>query len=687
MATAREWVTTYINQVVPTEATPIEFNQRWWLVVFAGLLQAAGVTVWKSCNGVAVVVGSSNIATLADIVFADPSTDPVPRSWIVLRFANGGQLLITFVDSVSPFGQGAFGRCINMYWSAEGSFSGGTTTVEPTAIDQELISGDNMFLSDVPAAGDYVVNVTWTTDGKYVLLNSIGRGVNSDGNHLYPHLFVVTLDDVVNTAALYGKALAWCGCIASSGQLEFNLSLRGHPFPLESFGNGAYLTSSALTGDETGPNPYRDNRKELFVLDVWCGGRMGRLRDIYAIEIPDAAPNGEIYVTEGGQRWARMGTFVIPWSATESLQYDGNIAPVPVPESTTASVPTSQVEANALLGFGDWNHGHLCNDAATQDSAAWGGADFNANNAPLFQQPGFYAGDLALSVFVDNFFYSLSSAFDIGATDDFAFAALIVNLQTGVSDFFDIFTTNIGSGDTFRVRALNGKLVFGVRDDDTFIYTAEVDIPTEPFGLIAVLDRGSNMIRLAVRTVSGVTTATAEYDVSAIGAVEFGQVTIGNGGFNAGQLFTYTHWMVAKGVGAAAGLSANIDAAITEYVGSTFITIVPAFLEPPFTAPLLTVAATFSANFRTARNTLWAGTLESWPVGGEMIVIVRYSERNETITARDAEGNWCWPFDVVEDNVVNFETSPVTVQLRPRGGWPPCDVEIQIAAAKMAQVA
>lgn len=103
------------------------------------------------------------------------------------------------------------------------------------------------------------------------------------------------------------------------------------------------------------------------------------------------------------------------------------------------------------------------------------------------------------------------------------------------------------------------------------------------------------------------------------------------------------------------------------------------------TAPTLTVLTTFSESFRVARLEVWEGELDNFPDGAEAIVLVHYVERNEMYVARDAEGVWRWPFDIEPTNAVDLEADPVTLQLLPRGGWPPCDVEIQVAAAVMAE--
>lgn len=103
--------------------------------------------------------------------------------------------------------------------------------------------------------------------------------------------------------------------------------------------------------------------------------------------------------------------------------------------------------------------------------------------------------------------------------------------------------------------------------------------------------------------------------------------------------------------------------------------------------PVLTVLTTFSASFKTARLTTWQGEIADFPDDAELVVLVKYSERNEMIVARDAEGVWHWPFDVEPENAADTAADPVTLQLFPRGGWPPCDVEIQCLAATLAEEA
>ena len=109
----------------------------------------------------------------------------------------------------------------------------------------------------------------------------------------------------------------------------------------------------------------------------------------------------------------------------------------------------------------------------------------------------------------------------------------------------------------------------------------------------------------------------------------------------------------------------------------------------PLFAPQLEVLTTFSLNFGTARLQPWQANVYDFPDGAAMVILVHYTERNEMYVARDAEGVWHWPFDIEPTNQVtigldldaDLSDDDATIQLLPRGGWPPNPIEIQVAAA------
>ncbi len=95
----------------------------------------------------------------------------------------------------------------------------------------------------------------------------------------------------------------------------------------------------------------------------------------------------------------------------------------------------------------------------------------------------------------------------------------------------------------------------------------------------------------------------------------------------------------------------------------------------------------FSASFRIARLTpieFDIGGLE----GNDVTISVAFADRNERYVALDVDGVWSWPFDVEPDNSIgDITVDPAHVTLLPRGGWPPCALEIKVAACKMGEPA
>lgn len=116
-------------------------------------------------------------------------------------------------------------------------------------------------------------------------------------------------------------------------------------------------------------------------------------------------------------------------------------------------------------------------------------------------------------------------------------------------------------------------------------------------------------------------------------------------------------------------------------------TIITEDPPPGFTRPQLTVLSSFSVDFATARLEPWSATIDDFPQDERAvpIVLVQFESRNEMIVARNADGEWCWPFDVEPDNNVDVSSNPGSIALLPRGGWPAGRAEIQLAAAVMAE--
>jgi hypothetical protein len=95
----------------------------------------------------------------------------------------------------------------------------------------------------------------------------------------------------------------------------------------------------------------------------------------------------------------------------------------------------------------------------------------------------------------------------------------------------------------------------------------------------------------------------------------------------------------------------------------------------------------FSASFSTARTTPLTFNITGIPSGCQISITVKFANRDEKFTALDFAGAWCWPFDVVgpSDNQIGALTpEPVSARLLPRGGWPPGQFIVEVAAAAKA---
>lgn len=105
--------------------------------------------------------------------------------------------------------------------------------------------------------------------------------------------------------------------------------------------------------------------------------------------------------------------------------------------------------------------------------------------------------------------------------------------------------------------------------------------------------------------------------------------------------------------------------------------------------PTLTVISVFPLDFEAARLTQWEGDIRNITALTVIGVLVQYDDRNEMYTARDADGTWRWPFDVVDsehNSIAAQDVLPCRLKLLPRGGWPNARFEVQVFASQIAEV-
>ena len=326
----RTWVGTKVNQRITDGGSDLAHAQNWWLTAVMSLVGAASVTVWGSCNSLAVVSGSSNLTTTGSFVWA---TEGTAHSWIVLQFANGGQLLFNF-DNGSPL-------VTDVVWSYDGSFSGGSTTHAPTATHSSVINSLGQVIISGHSATD-VLHIVWTTDGTQVWL------VGTHGGQTQNVLAIFTLDDVVDPA-IAGHDLAFAGyCQGGIALEQGDMIVSGFVDSV-----GAQLLTEHLqnnTGATPGGNVYHGNRRGMWSFGVYAFDAsspttnenfLGRIRDVYT-GFNESTLSGEIYQLPSGETWAKFENFELPWPSATPL--DTGIA-TPVLTDVSAYLVTTQTAA------------------------------------------------------------------------------------------------------------------------------------------------------------------------------------------------------------------------------------------------------------------------------------------------------------------------------------------------------
>ena len=141
------------------------------------------MTVRYSCDSVTagtVGDGVNRWAAISNLVW---NTEGSAHSWIVLRFADGSQLMLACQAAA------ASGTNLAIYYSPSVGFTGGTTTTRPTAADQIPVLASSTW-----------INLSTDTNVKTHML------LSADGNNIR---FLMASSGQVSTAWVIGKATAF----------------------------------------------------------------------------------------------------------------------------------------------------------------------------------------------------------------------------------------------------------------------------------------------------------------------------------------------------------------------------------------------------------------------------------------------------------------------------------------------
>lgn len=275
---------------------------------------------------------------------------------------------------------------------------------------------------------------------------------------------------------------------------------------------------------------------------------------------------------------------------------------------TSGRYPLTATATRFALGYGTWSAGYLCDDTSSPLTPKFGSGNLSASSgSPTFSQTGALGPtDTSVKIVnIDQLSTGSTSLYDTLATSDLAYVGV---LKFSDSTSFDIVTSKGSAGvdanlwviwksaNTLNIRYKSGTNQTDVSVPFTLANTWVV--------VMALVDRATGTVRIGWCSLASDATIQLSANTTVVGGSlsNTTPLTIGcNGSYGANGSTTYhSGFYIASGVGAAAGLAANMRSALLNIRGALF----PTTLSTYTTQDIL----------RTGRGRLvWAAVVEGYP--------------------------------------------------------------------------
>ncbi len=276
----------------------------------ASATPANPMTVRYSCDSVTagtVGDGVNRWAAISNLVW---NTEGSAHSWIVLRFADGSQLLLACQAAAVT------GINLAIYLSPSAGFTGGTTTARPTATDQIAVLPSTTW-TFLTTDASVKVHMLLSVDGnniRFVLASGgqasiawiIGKSTVFDLSWTTPHVGVAlsaSLGSNAITTSTINNAAAFKGRAASAA--DFYLATM-------SFGGGLACSLLTSADDQSGAWPFLGQQlisttaanrgAKGYLVDVWYGSTTVASGSSY----PNSPPADQ-------HQFAQFGVLILPW--------------------------------------------------------------------------------------------------------------------------------------------------------------------------------------------------------------------------------------------------------------------------------------------------------------------------------------------------------------------------------------
>jgi hypothetical protein len=228
---------------------------------------------------------------------------------------------------------------------------------------------------------------------------------------------------------------------------------------------------------------------------------------------------------------------------------------------------TADQVAAAMGGLGTWTSGWLGNSTSGNMTKLFGSVDLAPVSTPTYSQPGPF-GDLAVGFNSVNDAFNGGNALDVDADDDIGIAW--VAKHSTLAGTGDMVSKGWNGGLPAYLLAREGTEVsFNVRDATPDFVRVAATVPANTwYAGMAVLERTTNKSRIAICSLGGSPSASAESSTAAVGTLSnaFSFIVGDAAAYTADTSLFLSALYVAEDGACATSLSADLSTALSNFV-------------------------------------------------------------------------------------------------------------------------
>ncbi len=235
--------------------------------------------------------------------------------------------------------------------------------------------------------------------------------------------------------------------------------------------------------------------------------------------------------------------------------------------------PTTALAMATTVGYGTWSAGWLCDEASGSLVPAFGSPSLTPVGTPTYASAGPLGGvDKAVGANSNDDAFTGGNVFDAVGTDDVALLWVGFHSTTPTSSLMSKYDGGSGKGYYIDIAA-GGELRFSTEDPAaTRATTAGVTPVGSWYVGCGVIDRGAGKIRVAYRTLAGAASISTETTIAANTLTNaFSFFLMASTWLSGPTDMLCAALYVAKGSGAATGLSANLATGIASFRGALIL--------------------------------------------------------------------------------------------------------------------